>query len=171
MQGEELLKILKQTMWNQCALLLVLLAIGVCTLVFYLVYYQVTRSNKALSMFSFFPASRQRDTKKTLKQQITELGIALVVVLGVAIWFSYPMYRDINHQQIEEVKTQYLRTEKLSEGNLFSNGTAIIVIDGEQISVELPYGWRSEDFPIGEYSCVAWYAKESKVLLAIDILE
>ena len=70
MQGEELLKILKQTMWNQCALLLVLLAIGVCTLVFYLVYYQVTRSNKALSLFSIFPASRKRDTKKTLKQQI-----------------------------------------------------------------------------------------------------
>lgn len=170
MQIDELQKILTKTMWNQSVLLLVLLAIGVCTLIFYIVYYSITRSNSAFSFLMFLPTSRKRKTKKTLKQQIAELSIGLIVVLGLTVWLSYPMYKDIKYQQIEEVHTRYIREEISSEGNFFSNGTAYIEINGEQVLVELPYGWDADSFPLGEYSCIAWYAKDSKVLLAIERL-
>ena len=171
MQFEKFQKLLIDTLWNRCAVVFILLLIGFITLTFYIVHYIKTRSNTGIGFWTFIPAFKNRKVKFTLKQQIAELILGILFVIIFTIWMIYPIYKDITNQQFEEVYTQYSRTELSSRGNLFSNGSAFIEINGEKIALELPYGWSNEDFPLGEYFCVVRYGKESKILLEIEILD
>ena len=171
MSTEELQEILVRTMLKQCFLSLILLIISLCTLTFYIIYYMITRSNEGIGIWSFIPILKNRKARYTLKQQIVE-SICGVLLFGITtVLIAYPMYEDINNQQYEQVITQYSRTNSSSEANWLSNGYVYIELDGENISLNLPYGWTEEEFPLGEFTGSVWYARDSKVILSFDVTE
>ncbi len=169
MSISEMSELLTKTMWKRCSVCIIILIICFITLTIRLVIRKTTGSNEGVGLWSLIPGLNKQKSRYSLKYQIGLDIVCIILVTGFLIWQGYPMYKDIQNEQYEEVYTEYSRTYQDSKKSFVSNGTVHIRIDGKLVSMELPTGWTKEDFPEGEFTGTVRYAKDSKVILSFEV--
>lgn len=162
---------LLHTCTSRMLLLAVLALYFAVALIVRVVHFRKTHDNRGISLRALMGGTDAVRPRKTLKQQITQHAVILVMLLGLAIYRAYPTYLDIARQQYVMVTASYERTSSSSERTLFSSGYAYFMQDGERIHLELPADWTEDEFPLGTYQGALWYSQESKVLLSFSPID
>ena len=146
--------------------ILIVLFLVIATLVVEVIWFCTQRSNKGISIWSFLGKKPLFAQRLSLKQQIMRDVVVIVILSAFLICSAIPNYRDIKNEQYVEIRANYTRNERTSDGNLFTNGHVYIDVNGEILTLELPRGWTGEEFPLGTFYGTVWYSMETKVILA-----
>ena len=83
-----------------------------------------------------------------------------------------PPYKDATNCSIIEINTIYSRDDKDYHWLAPNIGGDIsVLINDKQTRMELYPGYSQIDFPEGVFHAKVWYAEESKIILAVDLLD
>ena len=154
------------TLQHQYTLVIVVLGLIVLWLIIELTWFCKTKSNDGISIWNLFSSKPIFKNRLTLKQQIGRDIAAIIILIVYVLYGGIPIVHDISSQQFIQIEAKYSRTDRSSEGNLFSNGRAYIEVDGQNMGLNLPYGWTDDEFPEGTYFGTVWYSEESHYILA-----
>lgn len=155
-----------RTTWGRSRIVIIVLLIIVVSLLVKMIYYWRTKSNKGVSIWSFLLRNTTYSPRlPTLKQQIGFSIVGIILLLIVAITSLRSAYRDINYTQYVRIETQYSREATRDDGNIFSYGRVYVKTGDTWISLNLPYDWTYEEFPLGEFNGIIWYSEEARIIL------
>lgn len=98
------------------------------------------------------------------------IGYTLMALLF--IFWVLPPYKDAINFSIIEINTIYSRDNRDYHW-LAPNigGEVSVLINDKQTRMELYPGFSQIDFPEGVFHAKVWYAKESKIILDVDLLD
>lgn len=154
------------TLNGRSRVIIVVIIFVAITLLFEVIYFCITKSNRGVSIWNLFMQKPLFATRLTTKQQIGRDITVLCILTFIFIFTSLPIFSDIANQQYVKIEAQYSRNDRTSDGNLFSYGHVYAETDKKTVTLELPYGWTEDEFPLGTYRGTVWYSEESKVILA-----
>ena len=160
-----------ETIVHRCKALGIIWVIVLILLIYNVLVGHIKSSNDGVSIWSIFTNNTLFRNKLSLKQQIVSKIICLVLipVLLIAL-FLVPAYNDLSNQQFIQVCCEYSRKEATFNGNLFSNGRVLIKTEGEEFSLDLPFGYNTVEFPVGTYYGMIWYSRDTRIILSFEII-
>ena len=99
-----------------------------------------------------------------------------VSIIGVVIHavqlgsFAIHARNDLEYEQFIVVEAEYIRNNEPSSRAVRFTRHATLIIEGDKVLVDLPPDWSSKTFPEGRFKVIACYAKDTKLLLDLEII-
>lgn len=155
---------IQEQMIRQTLLLILFLFLAV---IFCFQYYKIKKALKSAEKDQLLRLKKEQVLARNIIV-LAVIGFSLATVCGVPRIIN--SYKDLREQQFVVIQTEYSRNAH-TKRTLFSDGYAVIQINGKNEAFQLPYGWNSNEFPNGNYYAIVCYAKHSKTLLAVKVIE
>ncbi len=97
--------------------------------------------------------------------------LGLVVTIPSVVSFTVAAHNDLKNSQFIFVQAEYQRKNDPSSKTFSYDHHATLTTAEGRISVDLPPSWTPEEFPEGKFKVLACYAKDTKLLLEIEIID
>lgn len=98
-------------------------------------------------------------------------SIVLIVLIILAVYVSFPYYKDIKNKEVLEIEGELIRTSTLGKAPLFSTALVIEQDDGSTIEIIVSsFDYNKYNLEFEKHYRVMFY-KNSQVLYLIELIK
>lgn len=98
-------------------------------------------------------------------------SVVLTILIVLAIYVSFPYYKDIKNKEVSEIEGVLIRTSTLGKAPLFSTALVVEQEDGSTIEIILPsIDYKDYNLEFDKHYRILFY-NNSQVLHSIELIE